>query len=260
MAMDGPLGLSFTVTKAYISLLVVVLLLDTRCCVVELCLEFPDPLGLIWENVKEHSQQEGSLYTLSPLPDKRGLCFCFLQFRVTGHWGPSPEHLVVSRAARAGQKESSVREESHDQPNSKKAAPAEVLKRAGERRPHWGRQHPEQWGRSLAGPGRHCLSERLPQIIAFPAQCEVQHYGCSHSWVSARPGHFFPAHHSVIPYTLAPVHPGSLMMLLTQSKVSVSLHLKRWNSCWVWWHMSLTPALERQRQAFQEFKAFLVYI
>lgn len=55
MAMDGPLGLSFTVTKAYISLLVVVLLLDTGCCVVELCLEFPDPLGLIWENVKEHS-------------------------------------------------------------------------------------------------------------------------------------------------------------------------------------------------------------
>lgn len=51
----GPLGLSFTVTKAYISLLVVVLLLDTGCCVVKLCLEFPDPLGLIWENVKEHS-------------------------------------------------------------------------------------------------------------------------------------------------------------------------------------------------------------
>lgn len=63
-------------------------------------------------------------------------------------------------------------------------------------------------GAALAGPGRHCLSERLPQIIAFPAQCEVQHYGCSHSWVSARPGHFFPARHSVIPYTLAPVHPG----------------------------------------------------
>lgn len=114
----------------------------------------------------------------------------------------------MSKVARAGQKESSVREESHDQPKSKKAALAEVLKRAGGKRPHWGRQHPEQWGRSLAGPGRHCLSERLPQIIAFPAQCEVQHYGCSHSWVSARPGHFFPARHSVIPYTLAPVHPG----------------------------------------------------
>lgn len=60
----------------------------------------------------------------------------------------------------------------------------------------------------LAGPGRHCLSERLPQIMAFPAQCEVQHCGCSRSWVSAHPGHFFPARHSVIPYTLAPIHPG----------------------------------------------------
>lgn len=45
-----------------------------------------------------------------------------------GHCGPSPEHLVVSKVARAGQKESSVREESHDQPNSKKAAPPEVLR------------------------------------------------------------------------------------------------------------------------------------
>lgn len=34
----------------------------------------------------------------------------------------------MSRGARAGQKEDSVREESHDQPNSKEAAPAEDLR------------------------------------------------------------------------------------------------------------------------------------
>lgn len=54
MAVDHLVGLSRS-QKLTSLLLVVVLLLDTGCCVVKLCLEFPDPLGLIWENVKEHS-------------------------------------------------------------------------------------------------------------------------------------------------------------------------------------------------------------
>lgn len=86
--------------------------------------------------------------------------------RILWLW-PSPEQFIVSRVAREGQKEGSVREESHDQPNSKKAAPAEVLKRTGGRRPHRGNSPQSnravpQPPRSLAGPGRYCLSERLP--------------------------------------------------------------------------------------------------